>query len=121
MPSHSSSSRTSIEKPLPQNAEAERSVLGAVLVAGINGEIPNTALGKAAAIVNFLDFFDARHKAIFRRMVAMQEAESPIDQVTLWEALTAANELEAAGGAAYLASLADGVPQITNVAHYAKI
>ena len=93
-------------------------MLGAIL---LDEKSPNATLAKSSEIINFLDFFDSRHKAIFRRMVAMQQAESPIDQVTLWESLTAAGELEQAGGAPYVASLTDGMPKISNVAHYAKI
>ena len=102
------------DKPVPQNIEAERAVLGAVL-------LDNAALPKAAQHLNSLDFFHEHHRKLFRRMLAMSDAGTPIDLVTLTEELHKHAELDAAGGPQYLASLADGMPRVSNVEHYCKI
>jgi KaiC/GvpD/RAD55 family RecA-like ATPase len=102
------------EKPLPQNLDAERSVLGAIL-------IDNSALAVAIERLVADDFLSDYNRRIFRAMLSLGEKAQAIDLVTLTDALHVAGELEAAGGAAYLAQLLDGVPHVTNVAHYAKI
>lgn len=107
-----------LEKPLPQNTEAERSVLGAVL---LDAGIPNPTLKAVAEILNSGDLFSDPHQRIYRAMLKLSEAKKPIDLVTLSEQLRATGELEAAGGAAYPAQLVDGIPRISNVQHYAHI
>ena len=107
-------SDTSIERPLPHNLEAERSILGAVL---LDNHILNTAIEK----VRSEDFFLPQHRRIFERMIQMGEKQQAIDTVTLMEDLTRRGELDAAGGVAYLSQLADGLPRVTNVEHYARI
>ena len=54
-------------------------------------------------------------------MVQLGEKQQAIDTVTLMEDLSRRGELEAAGGVAYLSQLADGLPRVTNVEHYARI
>jgi replicative DNA helicase len=107
-------SDTSLERPLPHNLEAERSILGAVL-------LDNFALNAAIEKVRSEDFFLPQHRHIFERMVQLGEKQQAIDIVTLMEDLTRRGELEAAGGVAYLSQLADGLPRVTNVDHYARI
>lgn len=103
-----------LEKPMPQNVEAERSILGAIL-------LDNKALLAAAEKVNTGSFFHDHHQRIYRAMVEMHDLEQPIDLVTLTEYLQKKGELEAIGGAAYVSQLMDGVPHTSNVAHYAQI
>jgi replicative DNA helicase len=107
-------SDTTLERPLPQNLEAERSILGAVL-------LDNHALNAAVEKLRTDDFFLPQHRRIFERMVQLGEKQQAIDTVTLMEDLTRRGELEAAGGMAYLSTLADGLPRVTNVEHYARI
>ncbi len=107
-------SDTTIERPLPQNLEAERSILGAVL-------LDNHALNTAVEKLRSEDFFLPQHRRIFERMIHLGEKQQAIDTVTLMEDLTRRGELEAAGGVAYLSQLADGLPRLTNVEHYARI
>jgi replicative DNA helicase len=107
-------SDTSLERPLPHNLEAERSILGAVL-------LDNFALNAAIEKVRSDDFFLPQHRHIFERMVQLGEKQQAIDIVTLMEDLTRRGELEAAGGVAYISQLADGLPRVTNVDHYARI
>jgi replicative DNA helicase len=104
----------SLERPLPNNLNAERSILGAIL---LDNHVLNTAIEKLKTD----DFFLDHHRRIFERMIHLGELQQPIDLVTLTEDLHRLGELEAAGGAAYLAQLIDGVPRISNVEHYARI
>ena len=102
------------ERSLPHNLDAERSVLGAVL-------LDNEAFNTAIAIITPEAFFRDAHRRIFERMVQLTERRSAIDFVTLREELSKSGEIEEVGGAAYLASLVDGVPRATNVEYYARI
>lgn len=100
------------DQPMPQNIEAERSVLGAIL-------LDNAALDSAHLVP--AEFFHDHHRRIFSAMLAMHAEHEPIDLVTITEFLQAQRSLEAAGGAAYVSALMDGVPHIANVGHYAAI
>jgi replicative DNA helicase len=102
------------ERTLPHNLEAEKSVLGAVL-------IQNEAFNYASEILQARDFFRDAHRRIFEKMERLSERSDAIDLVTLKEELIRAGELEEVGGPAYLASLIDGVPRSTNVEYYARI
>src|SRR3954451_17675575 len=101
-------------RTLPHNLDAEKSVLGAIL-------IYNDAFNAAAEVIDAGDFFRDAHRRIFDRMVALNERGDAIDFVTLKEELSRRGELDEAGGPAYIASLADGVPRSANVEYYAKI
>lgn len=102
------------ERTLPHNLEAERSVLGAILV-------HNDAFNLAAQVIDSSDFYRDAHRRIFERMVQLNERNQAIDFVTLKEELSRAGEIEEVGGPAYVAALADGVPRATNVEYYARI
>ena len=102
------------ERPLPHNLEAERSVLGAIL-------IHNEAFNHAAEVLEPRDFFRDAHRRIFEKMVHLSERNEAIDLVTLKEALTRSRELEEVGGPAYITALVDGLPRATNVEYYARI
>src|SRR5579872_5356063 len=102
------------ERSLPHNLEAERSVLGAIL-------LHNDAFNLAAEVIDSIDFFRNAHQRIFDKMVKLAERGDAIDLVTLKEELGRSGELEEVGGPAYIAALVDGVPRSTNVEYYAKI
>src|SRR6187455_3246556 len=102
------------ERTLPHNLEAERSVLGAIL-------LHNDAFNLAAEIIDSGDFFRDAHRRIFDKMVKLAERGDAIDLVTLKEELGRAGELDEVGGPAYITALVDGVPRSTNIEHYAKI
>ena len=102
------------ERTLPHNLEAEKSVLGAIL-------IHNEAFNHAAELIDSRDFFRDAHRRIFDRMVALSERNDAIDLVTLKEELGRSGDLDEVGGPAYISALIDGVPRSTNVEHYAKI
>ncbi|HLE36971.1 MAG TPA: replicative DNA helicase, partial [Candidatus Acidoferrales bacterium] len=105
---------TTVERPLPHNLDAERSVLGAVL-------LDNHTLDAAIEKLKPEDFFLDQHRRVFQQMIVLGEAQQAIDLVTLTEQLHRQGDLEAAGGTAYLAQLVDGVPRISNIEHYARI
>ena len=103
-----------IERPLPHSLEAERSILGAVI-------LDNHALSVAIEKLRAADFFLPQNRKIFEHMVELAEKQQPIETITLVEDLTRLDELESAGGIAYLSQLADGLPRVSNVEHYARI
>jgi replicative DNA helicase len=102
------------ERTLPHNLEAERSVLGAIL-------LHNDAFNLAAEVIDSGDFFRDAHRRIFDRMVKLSERNNAIDLVTLKDELGRSGELDEVGGPAYIAALVDGVPRSMNVEHYARI
>src|SRR5579863_5785940 len=104
---------STLEKPLPNNLDAERSVLGAVI-------LDNNALNAAIENLKPEDFFLDQHRRVFTQMIALGESQQAIDLITLTEELHRRGDLEAAG-APYLASLADGMPRVSNIEHYARI
>ena len=103
-----------VERTLPHSLDAEKSVLGAVL-------IHNDAFNHAAELIDARDFFRDAHRRIFNSMVVLSERNDPIDFVTLREELSRTGQLDEVGGPAYIASLADGVPRSANVEYYARI
>ncbi|MCS5701588.1 MAG: replicative DNA helicase [Acidobacteria bacterium] len=102
------------ERPLPHNLEAEKAVLGAVL-------IHDEQFNIAVELINAQDFYRHAHQQIFDKMVSLRERNEVIDLVTLKEELDRAGNLNEVGGPAYIAALVDGVPKSTNVEYYAKI
>src|SRR5579885_2383026 len=94
---------STLEKPLPNNLDAERSVLGAIL-------LDNNALNTAVENLRPEDFCRDQHRRVFTQMIALGESQQAIDLITLTEELHRRGDLEAAGGAPYLAALADGMP-----------
>ncbi len=103
-----------LEKNLPHNLDAERSILGSILV-------ENTAINRAQEILRENDFYRDGHRRIFRVMESLAERSTAIDLVTLKNELLRTADLDAAGGPAYISSLVDGVPKSANIEHYARI
>ncbi len=103
---------TVTEKALPQNAEAERAVLGSILLDPV-------AISLVVPILSREDFFSDKHQRIYRGMLDLFERSSEVDLLTLKEELNAgaAETVDAA----YLSWLLDGVPDTGNVEHYARI
>lgn len=102
------------DRTLPHNLDAERSVLGAVL-------IDNNAINHAIENVGAGDFFRVAHRLLFEAMIGLNKNNNPIDLITLSDQLSRSGHLDEAGGAAYISQLTDGVPRAVNVVHYAKI
>jgi replicative DNA helicase len=103
---------TVTEKVLPQNAEAERAVLGSIL-------LDPAAIFLVVPILSREDFFSDKHQRIYRGMLDLFDRSAEVDLLTLKEELNAgaAETVDAA----YLSWLLDGVPDIGNVEHYARI
>lgn len=104
----------SLEKGLPQNLDAERCVLGAVI-------LDNFLINQALEYIRPEDFYLTHHRIIFEQMIRLNENSRAIDPVTLSEELHRSSQLENIGGAAYISSLVDGVPRLANIDSYAQI
>ena len=104
------------ERLLPHNLEVERALLGSIL-------LDNAALNVALETVQTNDFFSEAHRITFEKILQLSQKNRPAELVTLAAELTREGLLEKAGGAAYLAGLADGVPIGTtaSVAEYSRI
>jgi replicative DNA helicase len=102
------------ERTLPHNLDAERSVLGAIL-------LRNDAINAAVEVLQPEDFYRDAHQLLLEHMIQLSERGAAIDLVTLAESLTRADALEKVGGPAYITRLVDGVPRTTNIEHYAQI
>ena len=101
-------------KTLPQNLDAEASLLGAIM-------IDADALIKIADSVSADDFFDPKHRRIYEAIVELYDKRSPIDVLTLADQLKANGSLELIGGAPYLTELTNYVPTASHVDQYAEI
>ena len=99
---------------LPASVEAERSILGAIL-------LDNFAYNEAAEHLRPEDFSLDSHRRIYTRMVDLAESSRPIDLITLVEELERRKELEAIGDVGYISGLVDGVPDRPSIEHYIKI
>ena len=104
----------SLERGLPVSMEAERSILGAIL-------LDNSLYDQAAEHLTPDDFSLDAHRRIYSRMRDLQETGRPVDMITLVEELDRRKEVEAIGGVAYLSSLIDGVPERPSIEHYVRI
>jgi replicative DNA helicase len=98
----------------PQNAEAEQSILGGIL-------LDNQALNNVLEVLVANDFYSESHRRIFTAIIELSDKNEPTDLITLTNILKNKKQLDGVGGAAYLASLVDNVPSAANVAYYAKI
>lgn len=102
------------QRTLPHNLEAEKCVLGAIL-------IDNQQFIVASQVITDQHFFRDAHRRIWNKMAVLAERGVEIDLVTLKDELANSDELDEVGGPAYIAALTDGVPRASNVDHYAKI
>ncbi len=102
-------SATASDRSVPHNLEAERALLGSIL-------LDNSAINSALELLSKEDFFSEAHRLTFERMVELSEKNRTIDLVTLSEELAKDGLLEKAGGAAYLSALSDGIPIGTTAA-----
>lgn len=98
----------------PQNIDAEKSLLGAIL-------IDEEVLIDVAEIVRPIDFYDKRHATIYGGIIRLFEKHSPVDLLTLTDELSKKNELDGVGGASYLSELTNHVPTAAHAKSYAEI
>ena len=108
------SSELVFQKGLPANPEAERFVLGAILM-------DDSAFVSVAGGLDADDFSLESHRRIFTRMLELSTRAEKVDRVTLANELMRYNQLESVGGLTYLISLDDGLPQIYNLDSYIRI
>jgi replicative DNA helicase len=106
--------KTIDEKGLPCNLDAERFVLGSIL-------IDDSQFIQASGEISAEDFSLEKHRRIFRRMGELSARREPIDRVTVANELLRYNELESCDGLSYLVSLDDGLPKIFNLDSYIRI
>lgn len=102
------------EKIPPHNDEAEKSVLGAVM-------LDKTALLDVLDILEPEDFYDERHREIFDAVRDINRKFAPVDTVTVKDELQRRKKLAMVGGPAYIASLSAEVPSTANAMSYARI
>jgi replicative DNA helicase len=102
------------ERQLPQSIEAEKSVLGSILL------LPEV-FDEVALVVRGKDFYSDANRTIYEHLLAMQDAGKSIDPMLLVESLRRAEVYEAIGGAAYLAEIAQIVPTAAHAEYYARI
>src|SRR4030081_3688633 len=99
---------------LPANVEAERSILGAIL-------LDNFSYNQAAEHLRADAFSLDSHRRIYSRMIDLAESSRPIDMITLIEELDRHKDLQTVGDVGYISSLVDGVPDRPSIEHYVKI
>jgi len=102
------------EKGLPHSLEAERSVLGAII-------LENQSIYEILDKLSREDFYAENHKILFDRVTELISSSHAVDLLILKEDLTRTGELEQIGGISYIASLIDSVPSARNIQHYAGI
>lgn len=98
----------------PHSAEAEQSIIGGLM-------LDNQAWDKVSTKLCEADFYRTEHRILFRAIISLAKRDQPFDVVTLLDALKNNNELDDAGGEAYLFELANNTPSVANVTAYADI
>ncbi len=98
----------------PHDLDAERAVIGALLVS-------ETAVVAVAEQLSSEDFYSETHRIIYGSMMRLYSRGDRIDQITLTNELSSVNEFERVGGRAYVFQLVESVPTASNAARYAEI
>jgi replicative DNA helicase len=103
-----------LERQMPQSIEAERGVLGSLLL------LPEK-FDEVALILRPDDFYDDAHARIYGQLIRMHDEGRQIDPMLLVQQLRDGGEYDLVGGAAYIAELGEAVPTAAHAEHYAKI
>jgi replicative DNA helicase len=103
-----------LKKTPPHSLEAERAVLGGILV-------NNDGLNVVLSVISPEDFYREAHRKIIEGIAALVDKKRPVDILALSEEMGRAGFLEEIGGMTYLSSLMDGIPKTLNVEYYAQI
>lgn len=98
----------------PHSAEAEQSIIGGLM-------LDNQAWDKISTKLCEADFYRTEHRILFRAVASLAKKDQPFDVVTLLDELKSHNQLDDAGGEAYLFELANNTPSVANVSAYAGI
>jgi replicative DNA helicase len=104
----------SLERSLPNSAEAERAILGGII-------LDNGLISQAIELLRPEDFYVPSHRRIFLAMTALFERGAEINPILIGEELKKDNALESVGGISFITNLTYGLPHSTNIAHYAKV
>src|SRR5215210_5854446 len=102
-----------LERPLPNSAEAERAILGAVI-------LDNGLISQAIELLRPEDFYVPSHRRVFLAMVALFERGSEINPILIGEELKRDGALESTGGISFISNLFLGLPHFANISHYAE-
>lgn len=103
-----------LERPLPNSAESERAILGAII-------LDNGLINQAIELLKTEDFYVPSHRRIFIAMIALSERGSEINPILIGEELRRDGSLESVGGITFITNLTYGLPHFANIAHYAKV
>lgn len=103
-----------LEKGLPSNLDAERFILGSILLDGSRWPL-------IAGSISMREFTLESHRRIWRACMDQDESAQPIDRVTVANRLKERGELESVGGVTYLVELDEGMPHIPNLDGYVTI
>jgi replicative DNA helicase len=103
-----------LERPLPNSAEAERAILGAII-------LDNGLVSQAIELLRAEDFYVPSHRRIFVAMIALFERGSEINPILIGEELRRDGALESVGGISFISNLILGLPHFANITHYAEI
>src|SRR5882762_1211428 len=104
----------SFERALPNSSEAERAILGAVL-------LDNGLISQAIELLKPEDFYVPSHRRIFVAMIALFERGAEMNPILIGEELRRDNSLDSSGGVLFLTNLTYGLPHVTSIAQYAKV
>lgn len=102
------------ERALPNSSEAERAILGAIL-------LDNGLINQAIEMLEPSDFYVPSHRRVFVAMRALFERGSEINPILIGEELKKENALESVGGISAINDLAYGLPRTTDLSNYAKV
>lgn len=105
---------TQVGRIPPQSLEAERALLGSLM-------LKPEGIHEVTDLVTSDSFYAEKHRAVYRAMIALAHAGSPIDLLSVANYLKEHSEMERAGGNTYLADLVNAVPTSSNLKHYAQI
>lgn len=103
-----------LERPLPSSEDAERAILGGIL-------LDSNMIFDAVEILTPEDFYSPTHRKVYAAMVTLFENSQTIDPILIGEELKKEGALESIGGVAMIANLTYGLPQFTDLTDYVKI
>lgn len=103
-----------LERPLPSNTEAERAILGSIL-------LDNNLINQAIENIVPDDFYSPFHRAVFAGMMALFENGQKLDPILIGEELKKVGKLESYGGVAAISNVTYGLPHFDNIFHYLNL
>ncbi|SMC26701.1 replicative DNA helicase [Clostridium acidisoli DSM 12555] len=101
-------------RSLPQNIEAEQSVIGSMI-------LDKNSIAAATEVLRSDDFYRENHKIIYSAIMQLFQKDIPVDMITLIEHLRSTEKLEGSGGITYISELCNSVPSTANLHSYIEI